>query len=249
MTSTDPKSELPDYWIFGDIEQRKTNAYNVLSSLFPHIGVPNSFLDVGGGAGSWCAAAKKLGVKKVLLVDACPPQQVVPELSQDEQLQANLETGIPIQAHFELINCIEVIEHLTEDAGKRLIQQMTSSGNIILFSAAIPGQGGFGHINEQLHDHWHAKFSDYGFDKYDILRPMLFSQDHIPSIYRQNLFLYTKKGFAENLKNLPQLPDDIELIRTTHLQALYHKDSIDLRTALGAIPNAINRSIRRRFGH
>ena len=88
-------SSLPESWIFGDIEQRKVNAHKVLTPVFKILGVPNSFLDIGGGAGSWCAAAKNLGVQRVRLVDACPPNQVIPELTQEEQVQANLEAGIP----------------------------------------------------------------------------------------------------------------------------------------------------------
>jgi SAM-dependent methyltransferase len=242
-------SNLPDFWVFGDIEKRKANAQRVLKPVFNILGVPASFLDIGGGAGSWCAAAKDLGVQRVCLVDACPPNQVIPELSQEEQVQANLEAGIPNQGRFDLVICIEVIEHLSDDAADRLIGQMTSSTNFILFSAAIPGQGGIGHISERLHDYWHAKFSLFQFEKYDVVRPMLISSPDIASIHRQNLFLYAKKGCAHSLADLPQICEDMELIRAEHLKSLYNKEPIDLRTALGAIPNALRRSIGRRVGN
>lgn len=241
-------SSLPDSWVFGDIEKRKVNARKVLQPVFGILGVPNSFLDIGGGAGSWCAAAKNLGVQRVRLVDACPPNQVIPELSQEEQVQANLEEGIPNQGQFDLVICIEVIEHLTDHAASRLIKQMTSFSNFILFSAAIPGQGGIGHISERLHEYWHNKFSQFKFDKYDVIRPMLISRSDISSIHRQNLFIYAKKECSHSLADLPQICDDMELIRAEHLKSLYHKEPIDLRTALGSIPNALKRSIGRRVG-
>jgi len=43
-------SNLPDSWIFGDIQGRKDNARKVLKPLFKILGVPPSFLDIGGGA-------------------------------------------------------------------------------------------------------------------------------------------------------------------------------------------------------
>jgi 2-polyprenyl-3-methyl-5-hydroxy-6-metoxy-1,4-benzoquinol methylase len=116
--------------------------------FFEILGVPNSFLDVGGGAGSWCAVAKGLGVQRVRLLDACPPAQVLPDLTQEEQVQVNLEAGIPDQGMFDLVICIEVIEHLSDEAAERLVKQITNSTNVVLFSAAIPGQGGIGHIND-----------------------------------------------------------------------------------------------------
>lgn len=242
-------SKLPDFWVFGDIEKRKANAHKVLKPVFNILGVPASLLDIGGGAGSWCATAKDLGVQRVCLVDACPPNQVIPELSHDEQVQANLEAGIPNMGRFDLAICIEVIEHLTDDAANRLIGQMASCTNFVLFSAAIPGQGGIGHISERFHDYWHAKFSLFQFETYDVVRPMLISSSDIASIHRQNLFLYAKKGCAHSLADLPQICEDMELIRAEHLKSLYNKEPIDLRTALGAIPNALTRTIKRRFGN
>jgi hypothetical protein len=201
MIASNPR----DFWVFGDIEGRKANALRVLKPVFKIMGVPASFLDIGGGAASWCAAAKILGVQRVCLVDACPPNQVIPEPSQEEQVQANLEDRIPNLGKFDLVICIEVIEHLSDDAADRMIEQMTSSTNFILFSAAIPGQGGIGHISERLHDYWHAKFSQFQFEKYDVVRPMLISRPDIASIHRQNVFLYAKKGSAHTLADLPQL--------------------------------------------
>lgn len=240
-------SNLPDSWIFGDIQGRKVNARKVLKTVFRILGVPPSFLDIGGGAGSWCTAAKGLGVQHVRLVDACPPNQVIPELTQEEQIQANLEDGIPYLGKFDLVICIEVIKHLSESAASSLLKQMTSCTNFILFSAAIPGQGGIGHINERLHDYWHEKFSELEFEKYDVIRPMLISRPDISSIHRQNLFIYARKGCDHMLADLPSICEDMELIRTEHLISLYHEKPIDLRTALRAILPAIRTSIGRRF--
>jgi hypothetical protein len=125
---------------------------------------------------------------------------------------------------------------------------MTDSANLILFSAAIPGQGGYGHINERLHDHWHDKFKKYNFVKHDIIRPLLISDARIPFYLRQNLFLYAKSDTHSELSDIAEICEDIELIATDHLKALYRTDRIDLRTIVKALPNALIRSIRRRLG-
>jgi hypothetical protein len=99
-----------------------------------------------------------------------------------------------------------------------------------------------------MHDFWHHRFSQYGFEEYDVLRPILVSRADVSAVHRQNPFIYARIGHGNALVDLPQICDDIELIRTEHLKALYIKDPIDLRSALRAIPSAVMASLRRRVG-
>jgi hypothetical protein len=50
---------------------------------------------------------------------------------------------------FDLALCLEVAEHLPAAAGDSLVRRLASVGARILFSAAIPGQGGRNHVNEK----------------------------------------------------------------------------------------------------
>ena len=55
--------------------------------------------------------------------------------------------------------CVEVVEHLPESAGETLCTTVANAtGRVLIWSAAVPGQGGEGHINEQPSEHWERKF-------------------------------------------------------------------------------------------
>jgi hypothetical protein len=64
----------------------------------------------------------------------------------------------------------------------------------ILFSAAIPGQGGTGHINEQWPPYWIRLFEKNGFHCHDAIRPLIWNRDEITAHFRQNMLLFVKDG-------------------------------------------------------
>jgi hypothetical protein len=53
---------------------------------------------------------------------------------------------------------LECAEHLPAHRAAPLVEWLTKSAPIVVFSAAIPGQGGKGHINEQPPDYWNDLF-------------------------------------------------------------------------------------------
>jgi hypothetical protein len=68
---------------------------------------------------------------------------------------------------------------------------------VVLFSAAIPGQGGFNHINEQPLSVWVREFVANHYRPLDVIRNRIWDDEEIPFWYRQNLILF----FAEELWN------------------------------------------------
>jgi hypothetical protein len=44
---------------------------------------------------------------------------------------------------------VKVSEHLSDKAGGGLVRALSKAAPLVLFSAAVPGQGGSHHINEQ----------------------------------------------------------------------------------------------------
>jgi hypothetical protein len=75
---------------------------------------------------------------------------------------ADLNQPLKLSEKFDLAVCIEVAEHLQRAAAAPLVQTLTSVAPVVLFSAAIPGQGGHGHYNEQPRSFWHALFAQHG---------------------------------------------------------------------------------------
>jgi hypothetical protein len=63
-----------------------------------------------------------------------------------------------------------------------------------MFSAALPGQGGQNHINEQWPNYWQELFNGYGYEMIDFFRFKIWNNTKIEYWYKQNLFLVVRKG-------------------------------------------------------
>ena len=58
---------------------------------------------------------------------------------------------------------LEVGEHLPKRSAGRLVDLLTTLSPVVVFSAATPGQGATGHVNEQPHAYWITRFAARGF--------------------------------------------------------------------------------------
>ena len=94
----------------------------------------------------------------------------------------------------DLAICLEVAEHLTPAAGARLVKTLCSVAPVVLFSAAIPAQGGTNHINEQWQSHWADEFAAHGFDCFDPIRPEIWNDRDVFPWYRQNILLFVSRS-------------------------------------------------------
>jgi len=64
---------------------------------------------------------------------------------------------------YDLSLCIEVAHYLPAALGDRLVELCTTHVPRALFSAAHPGQHGFGHVNAQPREYWIERFKARGF--------------------------------------------------------------------------------------
>lgn len=95
-----------------------------------------------------------------------------------------------VGSKFDLAICLEVGEHLNPDRADFLVSLLCNSSDTVLFSAAIPFQGGTGHINEQWQSWWAEKFYDNGFGA-----AMCYPVKDNPEVelwYRNNMVLYRR---------------------------------------------------------
>jgi hypothetical protein len=53
---------------------------------------------------------------------------------------------------FDLAASLEVAEHLSSARADGFVEHLTRLSDRVLFSAEVPGQGGYGHRNEQPHE-------------------------------------------------------------------------------------------------
>lgn len=150
---------------------------------------PASVIDIGCGIGTFLHCFKESGINKVLGVDGSWVNREQLFIDNSEFLEADLEKPLDLNRKFDLVLCLEVVEHLKESSADTIIKNLVSLGNTIIFSAAVPNQGGQNHLNEQNFSYWQEKFAKHGYSFYDIFREQFWNNTKIDWWYRQNMFL------------------------------------------------------------
>jgi len=170
-----------------------------------------SVVDLGGGTGAWLQVLHNLGVETIQLYDV--PEAALDLLIERSCFQAvDLNKRVPPLTRFDLAVCVECAEHLRPKRALPLVKWLTSAADIVIFSAAIPGQPGKGHINARLPEYWQALFRQCGYTRCDVLRGSIVSDSSIPYWYRQNLFVFTKPAIKLAGEEPDFLPEDFALV-------------------------------------
>ncbi len=146
---------------------------------------PHSVIDVGCGEGWFARAFVEAGVEYVVGVD-----ETVEDGCHDGVTfkKRTLPTGLV--EDYDLAVCLEVAEHLPEGDADHLVRSLCECAKVVLFSAAIPNQGGLGHVNEQWPSYWRKLFSAHDYSCTDALRWVFWDDVRIEPWYRQNLLLF-----------------------------------------------------------
>ena len=173
---------------------RAHSAEQVLRTLFASF-KPGSLLDVGCGVGFWLAAAERLGVGDVLGVEGPWAEDVALRVDQDKLVIHDLESGFDLGRRFDLAASIEVAEHLSPAAAGPFVQSLVRHSDLVLFSAAIPGQGGTGHLNEQFPHYWADHFAAHGYRPVDVVRRALWTDRSVHVWLRQNVIPFASPRF------------------------------------------------------
>lgn len=147
---------------------------------------PASVVDVGCGEGHFAAGFADAGCE-VLGIDGGEMRDAaVPVRSVD------LAEALPDLGWFDLAICLEVAEHLPPERAAGFVADLCELAPIIVFSAAVPGQGGTGHLNEATASYWVELFAEHGFEGSDELRWALWGDERICWWYRQNLLVFDR---------------------------------------------------------
>ncbi|MBV1879122.1 MAG: class I SAM-dependent methyltransferase [Pseudomonadales bacterium] len=177
----------------------RLSADKILQIVFAAI-TAKSVLDLGCATGIWLAACKRNGSTMVVGVDGRWVDRKLLEIAEAEFREHDLGLAAYAPAKkYDLALCIEVAEHLSASMGDQLIASLTLASDRVLFSAAICEQGGTGHINEQPQHYWAGRFAQQGFVPVDLLRPLLWDDDTVNVIYKQNMLLYVKEAAVKAL--------------------------------------------------
>ncbi|HTF21906.1 MAG TPA: class I SAM-dependent methyltransferase [Chryseolinea sp.] len=154
---------------------------------------PSSVLDVGCGTGTWLKAFEEQGIKDYLGVDGDYVDRSLLRIPYEKFLPMDISKPVQLARKFDLVVSLEVAEHLAAESADTFVRSLVSHGDVILFSAAIPGQGGQNHLNEQWPEYWQEKFMKHGFYFHDLIRPIIWNDGNVDFWYRQNMFLLNRR--------------------------------------------------------
>jgi SAM-dependent methyltransferase len=155
---------------------------------------PKSVIDVGCGSGAWLSVAESLGSTTLVGLDGgwVDPEKLVSRSIRFRPI--DFDVAIPLEGRFDLAMSLEVIEHLEEHRARPFVETLCEASDVVLFSGAIKGQGGVRHINEQWQSFWIQLFHESDYACLDVLRGLLWHDESVEWWYRQNAFLFVKRG-------------------------------------------------------
>lgn len=181
----------------------------VLVELFQ----PKSVVDFGCGIGNFLEVFTQHGVTDVLGIegDWVNLKMLSNHLSPEHLKTADLTQELKLDRKFDIAISFEVAEHLPPEAAKQFIETLTSSSDIVVFSAAVPYQAGQNHLNEQWPEYWANIFSQYHFHQFDLIRPRIWNTDQIQVWYRQNTFVYIREGVKHHFETV-SFPENFRAI-------------------------------------
>lgn len=239
---------------------QSTDSYRAGQIILPRIFelvTPRSVVDVGCGVGTWLAAAGELGAERLVGYEGVWIEDRMLRDSRIDLRRQDLEQPIVSDERFDLAMSLEVAEHLSPGRAESLVRELCGFSDRILFSAAVPGQGGVHHVNEQWQDYWMELFRRQGYRPLDVVRPAFWDDRSLPIHYRQNAFLYvTEEVYGEMLQPTTGLeeprPWPVNLVHPEmHLNNLARSNAPPtlpavLRT-VAYLPMAVVRSVRARL--
>ncbi|MBN2164481.1 MAG: class I SAM-dependent methyltransferase [Pontiellaceae bacterium] len=181
-------------------DHNETSARQVVPYLLGLVPA-QSAIDLGCGPGQWLSVLKQHGVRRIQGVDGAHVPAEARRIA--EFLEADLRDlqgvrprlNLP-ENRYDLAISLEVAEHLPPENAQAFVELLTDLSDCILFSAAIPGQTGEHHVNEQYPEYWRDLFLARGYVYMDPFRKMFWNNQNVNWWYRQNMFLVVKRELA-----------------------------------------------------
>lgn len=158
---------------------------------------PKSVVDVGCGIGTWLKVFEENGVSHLLGIDGEYVDMSMLMIDKSNFKKYDLNKVIDVNKKFDVVLCLEVAEHLEKGSSNLLIKSLTAFGDIVIFSAAIPGQGGQNHLNEQYPEYWVELFAAFQYFPVNDLRSTFWTNENVEWWYRQNIIIF-KRNAAVN---------------------------------------------------
>ena len=113
------------------------------------------------------------------------------------------------------------------------MRSLVRHASCILFSAAIPHQGGKSHLNEQWPSYWTRLFAEHSFRPWDLFRREIWNEEEVEYWYAQNMLLFLREGEESKYPCLRKAPEEyaakrLDVVHPRHyLRTIHEKQSIE----------------------
>ncbi|MBN2424632.1 MAG: class I SAM-dependent methyltransferase [Calditrichaceae bacterium] len=195
------KIKYNDEFFYHSLKGSLSSAEIIIPILFEYIN-PRSILDIGCGYGDWLSVFEKRGIDDILGIDGPWVNVQFLKISNNKFLASDLNILPAINRKFDLLLSLEVAEHLNPKNSEDFIKYLIEISPLILFSAAIPYQGGTNHINEKWQSFWVSLFEKNGYIAFDIIRDKIWTNKKVEYWYAQNMFLFIDQNKLKDFKDL-----------------------------------------------
>ncbi|MEQ8830481.1 MAG: methyltransferase domain-containing protein [Alphaproteobacteria bacterium] len=181
-----------DHGFYADLENTALPSARKIVPMLRDWFPIRSAVDAGCGDGSWLSVILETGADRVLGLDGPWVDAAQLKIPQDSFRRCRIDEKIEADPadRFDLAVSLEVAEHLPPARAAGFVSELCALAPVVLFSAAIPGQGGHHHVNEQWPEYWADLFAAQGYRPVDTLRLTVWNDPSVCWWYKQNLMLF-----------------------------------------------------------
>jgi SAM-dependent methyltransferase len=210
---------------------------------------PESVVDVGCGDGAWLSVFRELGVNDTVGLDGDYVDRRLLQIPQDQFSATDLSLPFRLPLTFDLAVSLEVAEHLPPQSAEGFVDSLTRLAPVVLFSAAIPFQGGTHHLNEQWPDYWAALFKVHDYVPIDCIRGGIWGNQQVEWYYAQNVLLFVRADRMREDSELRQWSEKTNLkqLALVHPTRFLQPFRCGVRDALRLLAQATLNAARKRI--
>lgn len=186
-------------WLNGSRESAAVVVPLLIKEFFPR-----SVVDVGCGLGAWLSVFSEHGAGEILGLDGPWVDRRLLEIAPKDFRAVDLGEPLDLARRFDLALCLEVAHLLQPSLAEQLVGSLVQLSEVVVFSAAIPGQGGLGHVNEQWPRYWAERFATHSYVATDPIRVRVWEEPDVKWWFAQNTTCYVATKTFQRLTSLQQ---------------------------------------------